>query len=302
MLFFGVLGRWTARLHPLSLALIALPWAIFTSAVEWLVLVPMFPFWQPIFTLQQPYWIGFLVHFTSASMYPFYAWLRRSPRPTLNASRTLQVWTLGTALGLACLGALALFAIYDREIPWLGREAEVDQTFIRHMSTRHAQGIQLASMAAERATDPHLRALAKLVAASQRGEKRLLDRYWLSWFGSPMQNCSPRERATMPGLLDDEQISLIQEISSAEFDSLFVQLMTIHHAGAVEMADDQLRNGSDPRLRAMAHAIRHAQQGEIALMNCANGLTAVMLGIQNMLGDNTNMPDRSMPASFSCRR
>jgi len=32
-------------------------------------------FWQPIFTLQQPYWIGFLVHPSSASML---AWLRRS--------------------------------------------------------------------------------------------------------------------------------------------------------------------------------------------------------------------------------
>ena len=40
---------------------------------------PYFRFWQPIFTLQQPYWIGFLVHLSSASMYPLYAWLRRSP-------------------------------------------------------------------------------------------------------------------------------------------------------------------------------------------------------------------------------
>jgi hypothetical protein len=160
--FFGVLGRWTARLHPLTLALVALPWAIFTSAFEWLVLVPLFPFWQPIFTLQQPYWIGLLVHFTSASMYPFYAWLRRSPRPTLKGRRFLQVWAASATTGLVALSTLALFAIHDREIPWLGREVEGDQTFIRHMSAHHEQGLQLASMAVERATDPHLRALAKL--------------------------------------------------------------------------------------------------------------------------------------------
>jgi hypothetical protein len=100
LFFFGVLGRWTARLHPLTLALVALPWAIFTSAFEWLVLVPLFPFWQPIFTLQQPYWIGFLVHFASASMYPFYAWLRDPPRPTLKARRLLQVWAVGATTGL----------------------------------------------------------------------------------------------------------------------------------------------------------------------------------------------------------
>jgi uncharacterized protein (DUF305 family) len=108
------------------------------------------------------------------------------------------------------------------------------------------------------------------MAASQSGEKRLFDQYWRGWFGPPMQICSARERAAMPGLLDDAQIDQLREVSAAEFDSLFVRMMTIHHAGAVKMADDEFRNGSDQRLRAMAHAIRHEQQGEIALMKCAS--------------------------------
>jgi hypothetical protein len=61
LVFFGVFGKWTANLHPARLAGMAVPWAILTSALEWFVLVPLFPFWQPIFTLQQPYWIGLLV-------------------------------------------------------------------------------------------------------------------------------------------------------------------------------------------------------------------------------------------------
>jgi hypothetical protein len=48
------------------------------------------------------------------------------------------------------------------------------------------------------------------------------------------------------------------------FDRHFIDLMTRHHMGAVAMADLQLRQGSDLRLRMMAHAIRHGQQGEIA--------------------------------------
>jgi hypothetical protein len=78
LVFFGLFGKWTGNLTPASLAVAALPWAILTSALEWFILVPLFPFWQPIFTLQQPYWIGFLVHLSSASMYPLFAWLRRS--------------------------------------------------------------------------------------------------------------------------------------------------------------------------------------------------------------------------------
>src|SRR4051794_25286234 len=79
LFFFGVLGRWTAQLSPVSLMLLALPWAMMTSALEWFVLVPLFPFWQPIFTLQQPYWVGFLVHLSSASIYPMYAWMNHDP-------------------------------------------------------------------------------------------------------------------------------------------------------------------------------------------------------------------------------
>src|SRR3954468_15435022 len=76
LVFFGVLGRWTAGLRPLTIFLLAMPWAVFSSATEWLLLVPLLPFWQPLFTLQQPYWIGLLVHMASAAMYPVFGWLR----------------------------------------------------------------------------------------------------------------------------------------------------------------------------------------------------------------------------------
>ena len=176
LVFFGVLGRWTATRGPAWLAVAAVPWAILTSSLEWFVLVPLFPFWQPIFTLQQPYWIGFLVHLSSASMYPLFFWLRRSPseRRALQGRAFLQIWSLAAIAGILLLGTSAFFAAYDRELPWIGRDPTIDQTFIRHMLTHHEQGILLAEIAAEKASDPHLRALSKLMIASQRGEARIL--------------------------------------------------------------------------------------------------------------------------------
>jgi uncharacterized protein (DUF305 family) len=72
------------------------------------------------------------------------------------------------------------------------------------------------------------------------------------------------------------------------FDQLFVQLMTVHHAGAVAMADKELRGNGDIRLRIMAHAICHEQQGEIALMRGSSGLKAVTQAVRNMFADNIN--------------
>src|SRR3954452_2163780 len=219
LFFFGVLGKWTASLNPISLTVLAMPWAFMTSAIEWFVLVPLFPFWQPIFTLQQPYWLGFLVHLSSASMYPLFAWLRRSTsqRTVFNGRTFLRAWSLGAICGIFLLAATALFAVYDRELPWFGRDPSIDQAFIRHMSTHHEQGIVLASIAGERAEDPHLRALAKLMVASQSGEARILAHWWASWFDEPMQTCSPEERAAMPGLLDTAEVANLRTIEASAF-------------------------------------------------------------------------------------
>jgi uncharacterized protein (DUF305 family) len=103
-----------------------------------------------------------------------------------------------------------------------------------------------------------------------------------------MQICSAEERASMPGLLDPADITRLRSIEAPIFDQFFVELMARHHKGAVAMANSELRHGSDLRLRLMAHAIRHEQQGEIALMQGVNGGPAVHLALQNMLADNVN--------------
>src|SRR3954454_19510625 len=99
LVFFGLFGRWTSRLSPGAIAIVALPWAVLTSALEWFVLVPVFPFAQPIFTLQQPYWIGLMVHASSAVVYPVFWWLRRPDKS--GGSGFLKAWVCGLAVALA---------------------------------------------------------------------------------------------------------------------------------------------------------------------------------------------------------
>jgi uncharacterized protein (DUF305 family) len=290
LVFFGVLGRWTWRLSPGAIASIAIPWAVLTSALEWFVLVPLFPFAQPIFTLQQPYWIGMLVHSSSAIVYPLFFWLLRPEQCEAPGTRTfLRIWIAGLVFALAALGCLAWASTLGFEIAWSGNDKLSDQTYMRHMRTHHEQGIELASIAAERARDPHLRSLAKLMAASQKGENRIFELWWQVWFNEPAAPCAAAERAEMPGLLTAEQVGRLKAAAPTSFDDLFVQLMTIHHAGAVAMADTELRGSSDIRLRIMAHAIRHEQQGQIALMRGVSGLQAIRQAVQNMFADNINL-------------
>lgn len=289
VVFFGALGRWTAGLRPLTILALALPWAVFSSATEWFVLVPLFPFWQPLFTLQQPYWIGLLVHGASASMYPLFAWLRWAPgsAPARDV-RFAAAWTAGSLVVIGLLASLALLSATGYELPWIGRDEDADQSYIRHMTTHHAQGIELARLGSERARDPHLQKLAALMVASQDGENRIFQNWWQSWFGTTMPDCTAEERAVMPGYLTPGQMQQVRDASPEQFDRLFIEMMSLHHKGAVKMADEAWRGDGDPRLRIMAHAIRHEQQGEIALMQGAYGIAAVATASRNMFADNVN--------------
>jgi uncharacterized protein (DUF305 family) len=281
VVFFGLLGRWTGRLSPWTILFVAPIWALFTSATEWFVLVPLFPFWQPIFTLAQPYWIGLLVHVTSASIYPLFPWIRdrlagrASPHAGFAAT-----WSSLAVLGVLAFGLLAFLGMQGREPAHRGGNEAFDQSYMRRMMAHHAQGIELAKVGVERAGDPHLRALARLIAASQLGESRIFAQWWTSWFDPVPSICSPGEMASMPGMLTADEMAGVRRAEPAAFDALFVRLMTAHHAGAILMADEAMRQAGDLRLRLMAQAIRHNQRGEIELMHGTDGIAAVKLATE----------------------
>ncbi|MET7244227.1 DUF305 domain-containing protein [Methylobacterium sp. EM32] len=283
LVFFGLLGRWTAGLSPITLLVLCGPWALLTSALEWFVLVPLLPFRQPLFTLEQPYWIGFLVHLTSASLYPLFPvlrdWVVGRPSPHRRFS---EVWAGLAAAGVSGLGLLALLGWLGWEVPHLG-DAAFDQAYLRRMSDHHAQGAQLAALAVEKAEDPHLRALAGLMEAAQNGEIAVMSQWWDSWFPALSALCTPQEREAMPGRARPDEIETLRRAEGSAFDALFVALMSRHHAGAAQMADEALSRAGDPRVRLLSHAIRHQQRGEIDLMRGTRDLAAVAAATRNLL-------------------
>jgi uncharacterized protein (DUF305 family) len=219
-----------------------------------------------------------------------FAWIRwpLGEAPPTRDVRVAKAWSASGLCVILLLAAIAVSSRLGRDWPWAGEDRDADQTYMRHMTTHHAQGIALARLGAEHARSAHLRALANLMIASQAGEIRIFDRWWQNWFAVVMPDCTAQERADMPGYLTPEQMQEARTASDDRFDETFVRLMTIHHAGAVRMADLEWHSRGDPRLRIMAHAIRHEQQGEIALMHGSEGIEAVLAATRNMLADRSN--------------
>jgi uncharacterized protein (DUF305 family) len=72
------------------------------------------------------------------------------------------------------------------------------------------------------------------------------------------------------------QIANLRAAQAADFDRLFVSLMSAHHQGAIEMAYEAFVGAGDPRLRVISYSIGYEQRGEINLMRgTAPGLAIV---------------------------
>ena len=128
------------------------------------------------------------------------------------------------------------------------------------------------------------------MAAEQIGENRIFDQWWRSWFVVPPQICGTAEQASMPGMLTQDQVEQLRQARGSGFDPLFVRLMSFHHAGAVQMANEEMHGPGDIRLRIMAQAIRHSQQGEIELMRGTRGVAAVRAAVLDLVSVRMALP------------
>ena len=89
--------------------------------------------------------------------------------------------------------------------------------------------------------------------------------------GKPPDAAAPSRDGTMPGMANgDMHQSMMRSMKKMETmpmsgnaDRDFAEMMKVHHQGAIDMAELELKNGKDAKLRAMAKRIISAQEKEI---------------------------------------
>lgn len=148
-----------------------------------------------------------------------------------------------------------------------GRHNTADVTFAQDMVVHHRGAIEMAELAATRAQSPAVRELAARIQAAQEPEIEQLTS-WLATWGeeAPMQDAAGMDHHSMPGSMTEEDLGELEAAAGAEFDRMFLQLMTAHHEGAVEMARTEQAEGADPQAVDLATRIEESQTAEIAEM------------------------------------
>ncbi|MFI6097081.1 DUF305 domain-containing protein [Lentzea sp. NPDC051213] len=145
---------------------------------------------------------------------------------------------------------------------------DADVMFAQMMVAHLEQGIDLSQVAMAKGSKPKVKELAGAVDVTQREELTML-KSWLKLWGKPETPSSdPNVHAAHGGLplLDAKVISDIKEKNGAEFDLTYLNLMTGHQGGAVEMARAMAKDGSNPEAVAYAERVTNTRQGQIAQM------------------------------------
>jgi uncharacterized protein (DUF305 family) len=137
----------------------------------------------------------------------------------------------------------------------------LDVWYVRMMIPHHQQAVEMATLAPDRAADPRVRAVADRIRAAQGPEIGVL-RGWLGTRGLPAE-VPGHDHGTMRGMQSAEAMRQLAAARGADFDRLFVRMMTAHHEGAVIMSTDLLKVGVDQTLQEFANAVAVEQSAEI---------------------------------------
>ncbi|BCJ53460.1 lipoprotein [Actinoplanes sp. NBRC 14428] len=152
----------------------------------------------------------------------------------------------------------------------VGTFNDADVTFAQAMIPHHQQAVQMADLADGRAADAEVKELAGKIQSAQQPEIDTMTG-WLTTLGEPapephMSMGSGMDHGSMPGVMTDADMSKLMGAKGAAFDKHFLTMMISHHEGAIEMAETEVAQGSDPEAKALAQKIITDQQAEIATM------------------------------------
>ncbi|AOG24175.1 MULTISPECIES: DUF305 domain-containing protein [unclassified Acidovorax] len=85
--------------------------------------------------------------------------------------------------------------------------------------------------------------------------------------GAAMDQTMPAGKMDIKSMMKENNDKMASVKTSGNPDVDFAQMMRIHHQGAIDMAQSQLRDGKDPQLLSMAQDIISAQKKEIAVLD-----------------------------------
>ena len=143
-----------------------------------------------------------------------------------------------------------------------------DLQFLDTMTHHHQGAVEMARVVLRKTQNEELKKFAQKIITDQDQEITQMKEWRVKWYaGQPAAL-----NMEMPGMMDsmkmmsDDSMKMMGTATGKDFDLLFLDMMTPHHAGAVTMAREALQKASHPEIKTLATNIIKAQEAEIKMM------------------------------------
>ncbi|MFD0904764.1 DUF305 domain-containing protein [Actinomadura sediminis] len=143
-----------------------------------------------------------------------------------------------------------------------------DVMFAQMMIPHHQQAVEMADLAATRASSPDVKTLAAEIKKAQGPEIEQLTGWLKAWgvSAAPSPGMDHGGHGGMDGMMSEQDMQELEQAKGEAFDRAFLTMMIEHHEGAVAMAKTEQSSGQFPPAKKMADSIVTSQSAEIAKM------------------------------------
>ena len=136
---------------------------------------------------------------------------------------------------------------------------ESETMFATMMIPHHQQAIDMSEFALANSSNSDVKKLAQQIIDAQAHEIEQMQS-WIDGHGHEVHGDHD-----MMGMASEEDLAKLKNLTSPEFDELFLNLMIVHHEGALDMVS--MLDGTDKaEAQELAAHIVEVQKAEIELM------------------------------------
>lgn len=148
---------------------------------------------------------------------------------------------------------------------------DADVMFAQMMIPHHQQAVEMSeTLLAKDDIPQNVADFAQGVIDAQGPEIDRMNAMLDAWGQEPMGDMGDSGghggHGGMSGMMSEDDMQQLEDATGTEAAKLYLEQMTRHHEGAVEMAEQQVADGQNPQAKALAEQVIEDQEAEIQEM------------------------------------
>lgn len=146
---------------------------------------------------------------------------------------------------------------------------DADVMFAQMMIPHHQQAVEMSEMLLAKDDVPaEVAAFAQKVIDAQGPEIERMNAMLTAWGQDPVDTdgMEGMDHGGMSGMMSESDMAALEQAQGTEAARLYLEQMTAHHKGAVDMAKDEVEDGQNPQAVQLAEQVIADQEAEITEM------------------------------------